>query len=116
MTTLRSGTSGLRSLATNKLTIAAGAVVALFVFGEVISPGFLSFNHLMSVLRLSVFLGVVALGQGLVVIASSEGIDLSVGSVVSLGVAIASSLVAGRIPAFPPPSRRRWRRVSPSGW
>ena len=70
--------------------------MALFVFGEVISPGFLSFNHLMSVLRLSVFLGVVALGQGLVVMAGGEGIDLSVGSVVSLGVVIASSLVAGK--------------------
>jgi len=93
--------SALRSLATNKLTIAGGAVVVLFVFGEIISPGFLSFNHLMSVLRLSVFLGVVALGQGLVVMAGGEGIDLSVGSVVSLGVVIASSLVAGRDAGIP---------------
>ena len=71
-------------------------MVVLFVFGEIISPGFLSFSHLMSVLRLSVFLGVVALGQGLVVMAGGEGIDLSVGSVVSLGVVIASSLVLGK--------------------
>ena len=50
----------------------------------------------MSVLRLSVFLGIVALGQALVVMAGGEGIDLSVGSVVSLGVCISSSLLLGK--------------------
>ena len=59
----------LRSLVSAKITIAAAAIIVLFVFGQVISPGFLSFGHLMSVLRLSVFLGIVALGQSLVVIA-----------------------------------------------
>jgi ribose transport system permease protein len=85
-----------RSLLSNKLTIAVGAIVALFVFGEIISPGFLSFNHIMSVLRLSVFLGIVALGQSLVVMAGGEGIDLSVGAVVSLGVVVASSFLMGK--------------------
>ena len=66
------------------------------MFGEIISPGFLSFSHLMSVLRLSVFLGIVALGQSLVVMAGGEGIDLSVGSVLSLGVCISSSVLAGK--------------------
>jgi len=88
--------ANLKSLAANKLTIAAGAVVLLFVFGEIISPGFLSFGHVMSVLRLSVFLGIVALGQSLVVMSGGEGIDLSVGSVLSLGVVIASSLLEGK--------------------
>jgi ribose transport system permease protein len=86
----------LRSLASNKLVIAVAAVIVLFVFGEILSPGFLSFNHMMSVVRLSVFLGIVALGQTLVVMAGGEGIDLSVGSVLSLGVVIASSLLAGK--------------------
>ncbi len=86
----------LRSLAANKLSIAVLAVIALFVFGQIISPGFLSFNHLMSVLRLSVFLGVVALGQSLVVMAGGEGIDLSVGSVISFGVVVSSSLLNGK--------------------
>lgn len=86
----------VKSLLSNKLTIAVGAIIALFVFGEIISPGFLSFNHLMSVLRLSVFLGIVALGQSLVVMAGGEGIDLSVGAVVSLGVVVASSFLMGK--------------------
>ena len=92
----RPRSSSIRSLASNQLTIAVAAIVALFIFGEVIAPGFLSFGHLMSVLRLSVFLGIVALGQSLVVMAGGEGIDLSVGSVLSLGVVISSSLLMGR--------------------
>jgi ribose transport system permease protein len=86
----------LRSLGRNQLAIAVTAIIALFVFGEIISPGFLSFSHLMSVLRLSVFLGIVSLGQSLVVMAGGEGIDLSVGSVLSLGVCISSSLLLGK--------------------
>jgi ribose transport system permease protein len=86
----------LRYLGGNRLAIAVAAIIALFIFGEIISPGFLSFSHLMSVLRLSVFLGIVALGQSLVVIAGGEGIDLSVGSVLSLGVCISSSLLLGK--------------------
>ena len=86
----------LRSLGGNQPTIAVAAIIALFLFGEIISPGFLSFSHLMSVLRLSVFLGIVALGQCLVVMAGGEGIDLSVGSVLSLGVCVSSSLLLGK--------------------
>jgi ribose transport system permease protein len=86
----------VRALAANQMAIAVLAIVALFIFGEIIAPGFLSFGHLMSVLRLSVFLGIVALGQALVVMAGGEGIDLSVGSVLSLGVCISSSLLLGK--------------------
>ncbi|MBV9673873.1 MAG: ABC transporter permease [Verrucomicrobia bacterium] len=82
-------------LSGNRLVIASGAIVGLFFFGEIISPGFLSFGHLMSVLRLSVFLGILVLGQTLVVMAGGEGIDLSVGSVLSLGVCVSSSILAG---------------------
>lgn len=88
--------TSIRSLASNQLAIAVASIIALFIFGEIISPGVLSFGHLMSVLRLSVFLGIVALGQALVVMSGGEGIDLSVGSVVSLGVCISSSLLLGK--------------------
>jgi len=36
--------AALRTLATNKLAFAVAAIIVLFVFGEIISPGFLSFN------------------------------------------------------------------------
>jgi ribose transport system permease protein len=92
---LRSVPSAFGSLTSSTLTIAVVAVVALFVIGQVISPGFLSFGHIMSVLRLSVFLGIVALGQSFVIMAGAEGIDLSMGSVLSLGVVISSSILNG---------------------
>lgn len=98
---LRTSSSRLRILLANPLTIAVGAVVALFIFGGIILPGFLSFAQIMSVLRLSVFLGIVALGQSLVVMAGGEGIDLSVGSVLSFGVIIASSVLADKSSNIP---------------
>ena len=86
----------IKSLVADKVFIAAAAVIVLFVFGEVIAPGFLGFNHVMSIVRLASFLGIVALGQTLVVLSGGDGIDLSVGSVLSLGVVVASSILNGK--------------------
>jgi len=85
----------LKNVLFNRLFVAIVAVFLLFVFGEIIFPGFMSFSHIMSVLRLSVFLGIVALGQTLVVISGNEGIDLSVGSLLSLGVVISAYFLRG---------------------
>ena len=79
----------------NKIVIAFLVAILLFVFGEIIFPGFMSFSHIMSVLRLSVFLGIVSLGQTLVIISGNEGIDLSVGSVLSIGVVISGYFLRG---------------------
>ena len=45
-------------------------------------------------MRLAAFLGIIAAGQTLVIIAGGEGIDLSVGAVVTLG-AILTFMVSG---------------------
>ena len=79
-----------------KLAISFYAIILLFVLGEIILPGFISFSHVMSVLRLSVFLGIVALGQTLVVISGNEGVDLSVGSVLSIGVVLSAYFLNGQ--------------------
>ncbi|MGA2763566.1 MAG: ABC transporter permease [Spirochaetia bacterium] len=93
---MRQAPAALGSLASNTLTIAVAAIIILFVLGQIIAPGFLSFSHVMSVLRLSVFIGIVALGQAFVIMSGAEGIDLSMGSVLSLGVVISSSLLNGK--------------------
>jgi ribose transport system permease protein len=49
-----------------------------------------------NITRLSVFLGIIAAGQTLVIISGSEGIDLSAGSVVTLGAILTWSIVSGR--------------------
>ena len=57
----------------------------MFLLGGVIRPGFVNVNQAVNILRLASLLGIVAAGQTLVIISGGEGIDLSVGSVVTLG-------------------------------
>jgi ribose transport system permease protein len=49
-----------------------------------------------NIIRLSVFLGIVAAGQTLVIISGSEGIDLSAGSIVTLSAILTWTIVQGK--------------------
>jgi ribose transport system permease protein len=69
----------------NPVAIALGLAVVLFFVGGVVQPGFASYDQAMNILRLAAFLGIVAAGQTLVIISGGEGIDLSVGAVITLG-------------------------------
>lgn len=59
--------------------------IILFFAGGLISPNFVNPTQAINIVRLAAFLGIIAAGQTLVIISGSEGIDLSVGSVVTLG-------------------------------
>src|SRR5690606_3723339 len=76
--------------------IAYGLVLVLFVVGELLSPGFLSTRQVLNVLRVASFLGIVAAGQTLVVLSGGEGIDLSVGAVMSLAAVMTAHITQGR--------------------
>jgi ribose transport system permease protein len=65
--------------------IALLLAIALFFLGGILRPGFVNERQAVNILRLASLLGIVAAGQTLVVISGSEGIDLSVGAVVTLG-------------------------------
>jgi len=69
-------------------------LIALFVAGVCTSGRFLSPYNLMSILRHAVPLGLVAMGQAFVMI--SGGVDLSVGSTITLTTLVAASLLKGR--------------------
>jgi len=58
-------------------------IVGLFVLGEIVSSGFLAFDHVGAVLRTASFLGIVAIGQTIVIL--TAGIDLSVGPLITMG-------------------------------
>jgi ribose transport system permease protein len=58
-------------------------VIILFGLGEVVSNGFLQYQHVGAILRTASFLGIVAIGQTLVIL--SGGIDLSVGPLITMG-------------------------------
>lgn len=75
--------------------------VVLFVFSGFLPNSFGSdmdaaAGQAVNIIRLSVFLGIIAAGQTLVIISGSEGIDLSAGSVVTLSAILTWTIVQGK--------------------
>lgn len=75
--------------------IAAAIAIVLVVIGGVVKPGFASADQIVNMLRVASFLGFIAIGQTLVILSGGEGIDLSVGTVATLGAILASRTMAG---------------------
>lgn len=73
-------------------TIATGVLLSA---GQIVSPGFASFGQVVNMLTVAAFLGIVAAGQALVVIAGGSGIDLSVGKMVTLGAIVGGAVMNG---------------------
>jgi len=82
--------------------VAIVLVVLLLALGEVLSPGFASAQQIMALLVVAALLGIIAAGQTLVIIGGREGIDLSVGAMVSLGALLAGNLMDGQNSAIVP--------------
>ena len=70
-----------------------GFIVVLFIIGATQSERFLTVRNLTNVARQSAFLGIVALGQMLVIL--TAGIDLSVGSLVKLSILVSAIVMNG---------------------
>lgn len=77
------------------LTIAIAASFALLIIGELLSPGFAQGTQIVRLLTVAAILGIVAAGQNLVILGGREGIDLSVGSMISLGAVLAGNMMDG---------------------
>lgn len=74
----------IRTFLTENITLLLfSLIVALFVVGEIVSRGFLSFEHVGAILRTASFLGIVSIGQTITILLA--GIDLSVGSLITMG-------------------------------
>ncbi len=72
-----------------------GFIVVLFIIGATQSERFLTLRNLTNVARQSAFLGIVALGQMLVIL--TAGIDLSVGSLVKLSILASAIVMNGEV-------------------
>ena len=75
--------------------------IVLFLLSGLLPNGFgsnpdIAVAQATNIIRLAVFLGVVAAGQTLVIISGGEGIDLSAGAVVTLTAIVAYSVAAGQ--------------------
>nr|WP_321458514.1 ABC transporter permease [uncultured Cohaesibacter sp.] len=79
----------------NPLLVAFILIILLLVAGESLSPGFASGEQILRLLIVAALLGIVAAGQNLVILGGREGIDLSVGGVVSLSAVLAGNVMDG---------------------
>lgn len=86
----------LKRIFTDKVVISLLIVIGLLVIGQIAVPGFASFHHIMTLLQTSFFLGMLSLGQTIVVVSGKEGIDLSVGPFLTLGVIVSSAVLMGK--------------------
>ena len=92
------GTLGLASLLDFvrrrwRAALAYAVAVALYLVAIAISPGFASIGQLSNVLVLAAYLGIVAIGQTLVILIF--GIDLSVSAVITLINLVLTAYIAG---------------------
>ena len=85
----------VKTILTNPLVLATLSILALLAIGETLSPGFARGDQIIRLLTVSAILGMVAAGQSLVVIGGREGIDLSVGALISLGAVLAGNVMSG---------------------
>lgn len=83
------------------LVIALILIVLLLILGEALSPGFASGQQIMRLLIVASLLGIIAAGQNLVILGGREGIDLSVGGVVSLAAIVAGNMMDGTNSGIP---------------
>ena len=86
----------MKRIKLNPPEIALLLAIALFILGGVIQPGFASVTLGINILRLAAFLAIMAAGQTLVIIGGGEGIDLSVGAVVTLGAILVFKIANGQ--------------------
>jgi ribose transport system permease protein len=75
--------------------------VGLFLLSGFLPNGFgsnpeVAVPQALTIIRIAVFLGIIAAGQTLVIIGGGEGIDLSIGAVVTLTAIITYSIVNGK--------------------
>lgn len=81
--------------------IALLLAVALFFAGGLLAPGFVNPDQAINIVRLAAFLGIIAIGQTLIIISGGDGIDLSAGALVTLGAILTFRIADGRDEMIP---------------
>lgn len=85
----------IRERLRSPILIAGLVTIALIVVGNMISPGFASSGQIINLLRVASFLGVLSIGQTIVMITGGGGLDLSVGKVATLAAIVGSRIMQG---------------------
>jgi ribose transport system permease protein len=82
--------------------ILVGIIVVLLLLGSMINHQFVASMNVANILTMSALLGFIAIGQTLVVLSGDNGLDLSVGGVMSLGAILATTYMSGQNKNFLP--------------
>ena len=69
-------------------------LVSVSIIASIMSPGYLKITHIASMLRIASFLGLVCIGQNLVMLTGS--IDMSVAAVITLGNILGAQVLMGK--------------------
>jgi ribose transport system permease protein len=69
--------------------------LVLLAIGQIINPGFANINNIGNILAIASILCIGSAGQTLVIISGGDGIDLSIGALMSMGAVIGSGALAG---------------------
>lgn len=86
----------MKSIPLSPPLIALLVAIGLFLFGGIIRPGFVNPEQAINIVRLAAFLGIIAAGQTVVIMSGGEGIDLSIGAVVTLAAILTFRINAGQ--------------------
>lgn len=92
----RPTTPAWRDVIKNPIVLASLIAISLVVIGEAISPGFGSYDQIINLLRVASFLGIIAIGQTIVILSGGDGIDLSVGKVATFAAIVGSRIMDGQ--------------------
>ncbi|HYF65043.1 MAG TPA: ABC transporter permease [Herpetosiphonaceae bacterium] len=85
----------MKRITLNPIAIALLLAAGLFVLGGLLQPDANNAERAINIMRLAAALAIIAAGQTLVIISGGEGIDLSVGAVVTLGAILVFRVANG---------------------
>jgi len=71
------------------------SIILLIALGQILSPGFAHIGNIFNILTISTILAMAAIGQTLIILSGKEGIDLSIGAVMSMGALLGAQYSGG---------------------
>lgn len=74
----------IKNIFNNRIVVLILLLILTIVIMSILSPYFLTYYNIMQILRFGCVLALVSIGENLVILAGKGGIDLSVGSIISL--------------------------------
>ncbi|MDP4091821.1 MAG: ABC transporter permease [Bacillota bacterium] len=72
------------------------ASVALLIIGQILSPGFADISNIGNLLTVASILAIATIGQALIITSGGEGIDMSLGAIMSMGALIGPMISKGQ--------------------